>query len=432
MSAPKLRREGPAGGGEASDRLRFYFDFSCPYAYVASTRIEALAERAGVELEARPILLGGVFRAVATPQNLSETLGPAKARHNLTDMHRQAALAGVPIAMPKGHPIRTVEALRALLAVGEPFWPLAHALYRAYWVENVDISKDAVLRDVLTRAGHDADAILAKAGDEATKQELRERTDEAIAAGVFGVPTCVLETESGPELFWGSDRLGMVERLAYRNTGRAPLVDELPTREQLRAPVDIYFDYSSPFAYLGCHRAEQLLGDHARWHPMLLGAVFKQVGTPDVPLFQQSAAKRRHTAQDLERQASEVGALYRFPSRFPMRTVLPLRVTIAAKAHLPGGPRRLIHAFFRAYWGEDRDISDPAEIARICAEQGLDGAALLDAANEQAAKDGLFASTSAAVETKIFGAPTFIVHTAKGPELFWGGDRLEMAVRAAC
>jgi 2-hydroxychromene-2-carboxylate isomerase len=418
-------------GAMPSPRLRFYFDFSCPYAYLASTRIEALAERAGVQLEARPILLGGVFRAWSTPQNLSETLSPAKARHNLTDMHRQARLAGVPLQMPKGHPLRTVEALRALLVVGEPFWPLAHALYRAYWVDDVDISKEPELRNVLTQAGHDADAILAKSSDETIKQDLRERTDEAIAAGVFGVPTCVLETDDGPELFWGADRLAMVERLACRLTGRTPAVESLPTREQLRAPVDVYFDYSSPFAYLGCHRAEQLLGDHARWYPMLLGAVFKQVGTADVPLFLQSEAKRRHTAKDLERQATESGALYRFPSRFPMRTVLALRVTIAAGAHLPGGPRRLIHALFRAYWGEDRDISDPAEIARICAEQGLDGETLVAFANEQAIKDNLFASTSAAIEAGVFGAPTFVVHTQAGPELFWGADRLEWAVRAA-
>jgi 2-hydroxychromene-2-carboxylate isomerase len=91
----------------------------------------------------------------------------------------------------------------------------------------------------------------------------------------------------------------------------------------------------------------------------------------------------------------------------------------------------LIHALFRAYWGEDRDISDPAEIARICVEQGLDGEALVAAANEQAAKDGLFASTSAAIEVGVFGAPTFVVHTQAGPELFWGADRLEFAARAA-
>lgn len=431
--------------------LRFYFDFSCPYAYVASTLIEALAERAGARLDPRPMLLGGVFRAHATPQNLSETLSPAKARHNLADMHRQAERAGVPLRMPKGHPIRTVEALRALLVVGPPFMPLAHAMFRAYWVDGVDLSTQAGLRSVLTQAGHDADAILNRISDDAIKQQLRERTDEAIAAGVFGVPTCIVPTEAGPELslrhppaqspgpsrdalFWGVDRLDMVEDLLCSQSGRTPTRDALPDRSQLRAPVDLYFDYSSPFAYLGCHRAEQLLGDHARWRPMLLGAVFKQVGTPDVPLFQQSEAKRRHTAQDLERQAARAGAPYRFPTRFPMRTVLPLRLTLAAGACEPGdgsSGRRLIHALFQAYWAHDRDISDPTELARICVEQGYDGEALLAAANEQSVKDALFASTSAAVEAGVFGAPTFIVHGSEGPELFWGADRLPLVVQAA-
>ncbi|WP_181233039.1 2-hydroxychromene-2-carboxylate isomerase [Enhygromyxa salina] len=408
--------------------LRFYFDFSCPYAYVASTGIEALAQRTGAALDPRPILLGGVFRARATPQNLSETLSPAKARHNLTDIHRQAARAGVPITMPKGHPIRTVEALRALLVVGPPFMPLAHALFRAYWVDGIDLSSRAGLHRVLSEAGHDADAVLAKISDPAIKQDLRERTEEAITAGVFGVPTCVVMSDPEPQLFWGVDRLGMVERcLTGASAGSSPAV----THEPPRARVDVYFDYASPFAYLGCHRAEQLLGDSARWHPMLLGAVFKQVGMVDVPMFTLSAAKRRHTQLDLERQAAESGAPYRFPTRFPMRTVLALRVTLAARAHETREGRRLVHALFRAYWADDRDISDPAELTRIADELGLDGAGLVAAAGEPSAKQALFATTNAAVEAGVFGAPTFVVHTPTGPELFWGADRLELAVETA-
>ncbi|WP_181198175.1 2-hydroxychromene-2-carboxylate isomerase [Enhygromyxa salina] len=410
----------------ASPALRFYFDFSCPYAYVASTQIEAVAERAGARLDPRPILLGGVFRARATPQNLSETLSPAKARHNLADMHRQAARAGVPLHMPKGHPIRTVEALRALLVVGPPFTPLAHAMFRAYWVEGIDLSTEAGLRRVLSESGHDADAVLAKIDDPAVKQELRARTDEAIEAGVFGVPTCVVEGESGPELFWGVDRLGMVERLLCRRSGRRPPEARPARADSNEGPVDVYFDYSSPFSYIGCHRAEQLLGERARWRPMLLGALFKRVGTPDVPLFTQNEAKRQHTAKDLERQAAEAGAPYRFPTRFPMRTVLALRVTLAARAHESREGRRLVHALFQAYWAEDRDISDPDVVAQICDAEGFDGPALIAEAGTQPIKDALFAATNAAVEAGVFGAPTFVVHTPDGPELYWGADRLDL------
>jgi 2-hydroxychromene-2-carboxylate isomerase len=409
--------------------LRFYFDFSCPYAYVAATQIEALAERAGARLDPRPMLLGGVFRARATPQNLSETLAPAKARHNLADIHRQAARAGVPLTMPKGHPIRTVEALRALLVVGEPDMDLAHAMFRAYWVDGIDLSQREGLAAVLRGAGHDAEAILARIDEPAIKDELRRRTDEAIAAGVFGIPTCVLETPAGPELYWGGDRLAMVEARVRELTGREGVTE--PTPVAPAAPVDVYFDYASPFAYLGCTRAERLLGEGARWHPMLLGAVFKQVGTPDVPMFGQSAAKQQHTATDLARQAAAAGIPYAFPSRFPMRTVLPLRVTLAARAHESVEGRNLVHALFRALWAEDRDISDPVEVARIADACGYDGAELVARANEQAAKDALFESTRAAIEAGVFGAPTFIVETDTGPELFWGADRLELALEHA-
>src|SRR4051812_21029100 len=98
--------------GAAMAALDFWFDYSCPYAYLASTQVEALAARAHAALTWKPMLLGGVFRAVDTPQNLSEVLVPAKAQHNLADMQRWAALFGVPLAMPAGHPFRTVEALR--------------------------------------------------------------------------------------------------------------------------------------------------------------------------------------------------------------------------------------------------------------------------------------------------------------------------------
>lgn len=399
--------------------LRFYFDITCPYAYVASTKVEALAARTGARLDPRPILLGGVFRAHETPQKLFATLPPAKARHNFDDMHRQAALAGLSLQMPANHPLRSVEALRAMLVIGPPFMPLAHALYRAYWRDGIDISTREGLSRVLREAGHDPDDVLARAEADAIKQELRERTDEAIAAGVFGVPAFIVDGQ----LYWGVDRMDMVERAL----GGTPTMPEL----EPRAPIDLWFDYSSPFAYLGCSHAEMLLGDRVRWRPMLLGAVFKQVGTPDVPMLVQSEAKRRFTALDLERQAAAIGVPFRFPSRFPMNTVLALRVTLLADAHASAKGRKLVHSIFRAFWAEDRDIADPAVIRELATESGFDGADLVARASEPEAKDALRRSTSEAVEAGVFGAPTFVVHTERGPKLFWGADRLELALRAA-
>ena len=129
--------------------IEFYFDFSCPYAYLGSTQIESVVAAANAELIWRPMLLGGVFKAVGTPQVMAAGMPAAKARHNAWDMSRWAAHWNVPLSMPAGHPIRTVRALRALLSLPEDRRAAAiHSLYRAYWVDN-DRIDDA---DVIDRA----------------------------------------------------------------------------------------------------------------------------------------------------------------------------------------------------------------------------------------------------------------------------------------
>jgi 2-hydroxychromene-2-carboxylate isomerase len=413
----------PACYAPPAMRLEFWFDFSCPYAYLAATQVEALAARTGAELVPCPMLLGGVFRARETPQKLFATLGPAKARHNFADLLRWARTFDVPYAMPPGHPLRTVEALRCLLAAGQPFMPLAHRFFRAYWVEGVDLATEAGLRKVLGEAGLDADAILAAARGEAIKAELFARTQEAIERGVFGAPAFFVDGA----LYWGQDRMDMVEAAL----GGAPDAGQ-PAQADLRAPVDLYFDYSSPFAYLASTRAEAAFGDRARWRPMLLGAVFKEVEMVNVPLLAMSEAKRQFVAQDLLRQAAAAGAPLTWPTRFPMNSVLALRVTLAARAHETPAGRALVHRLFRAYWAEDQDLADPAVVAALATEVGLDGPGLVAAAGTPEVKEALRSATQAAVDAGVFGAPTFIVHPeGRPPELFWGADRLVMAARAA-
>jgi 2-hydroxychromene-2-carboxylate isomerase len=192
--------------------IHFWFDYSCPYAYLGSTQVEALAARAGAALVWEPMLLGGVFKANDTPQNLMNILSPAKATHNANDMMRWAELFGVPLVMPSGHPLRTVEALRATLASGiDP--KVVHGFYRAYWIEGRAPSDPATMRDVLLDAGHDADSLLTRL--DGFRDELRARTDRAISLGIFGAPSFVVSTPGETDrMFWGQDRLDFVERVA--------------------------------------------------------------------------------------------------------------------------------------------------------------------------------------------------------------------------
>jgi 2-hydroxychromene-2-carboxylate isomerase len=188
--------------------LDFWFDYSCPYAYLASTRVEALAASTGARLVYRPMLLGGVFAANGTPQKLFATLPAAKAAHNARDLERWADLFGVSLRMPAGHPMRTVEALRATVATGvDP--RVVDAFYAAYWIDGRGPSEEGTLRDVLAATGHDPRPVLdAIARPEAT-EDLRRRTDEAIALGIFGAPAFVVD---GRRMYWGQDRMHFVER----------------------------------------------------------------------------------------------------------------------------------------------------------------------------------------------------------------------------
>jgi 2-hydroxychromene-2-carboxylate isomerase len=274
-------------------RVELWFDFSCPYAYLASTQIEALCARTGATLDARPMLLGGVFRARAVPQKLFAAISPAKARHNALDLERWARRFGVPYdGMPSGHPFRTVEALRALLVVGAPFMPLAHAFFRAYWVEGRDLGERAVLVDVLTRAGHDAERALTAAEAPAIKDELRARTDEAIARGVFGAPAMFV----GHELYWGQDRLDDVERAL----GGTP-----PATEALRVDdveATLYFDPACPHVALALPRAAATYA-RLRYVPLSLDDLLRRHYPPEGVLPAASEAKQRYLSRDLARRA---------------------------------------------------------------------------------------------------------------------------------
>ncbi len=391
---------------------------SCPYAYLSSTQVEALAERTGAELVVKPMLLGGVFRALDVPQKLFSAHGAEKARHNANDLVRYAKLFGAEYSMPDGHPFRTVEALRAVLVAGTPL-PLIHRIYRAYWVEGRDIGDREVLAQLLTETGHDAADVLAKIDAQEVKDDLRRRTDEAIERGVFGAPAFFV----GDELFWGQDRIADVERAL----GGSPAA--IASDGAFQHPVDFFFDYSSPFAYLGTVRASRQLGDHATWRPMLLGAVFKAIGQVMVPLYEMNEPKRKFMGADLMRQAATLDVPFKWPSRFPMNSILPLRVTLATGTE-SAEAKELVLRIFTAYWGEDRDISDPKVIAELATECGFDGEALVANASEQ--KQALFDATNAAVEAQAFGAPTTVVKPEGRPaSLYWGSDRVDLAVAAA-
>ncbi len=185
--------------------LEIYWDFSSPFAYLGSTQAEKLAARTGATLVEKPILLGGLFRAIGTVDVPLATFCEAKQRDVTADLDRWAKKWGVPFRFPSRFPMITVKALRVWYALApEKRAAFRDATMRAFWAEDRDISDDAVLASL---AG-DADAV-ARAGSDAVKAALRATTDEAAAKTVFGVPTFIVD---GRDLWWGQDRLELLER----------------------------------------------------------------------------------------------------------------------------------------------------------------------------------------------------------------------------
>jgi len=189
--------------------IEFFFDVGSPYSYLAAVEVGALSARTGVPVRFRPFLLGAVFKASG---NDMPARVAAKARFMLDDLSRWAAIYGVPFRMSSRFPLNTLRTQRALMAAaltaGEQAVPaFALALFRAYWVEDRDVSADAEIAAVAGTVGLDGAAIVAGIDAQPTKDALRAATDEAVTRGAFGAPTMFY----GDAMFWGNDRLLLLE-----------------------------------------------------------------------------------------------------------------------------------------------------------------------------------------------------------------------------
>jgi 2-hydroxychromene-2-carboxylate isomerase len=414
------------------DVLELWFDFSCPYAYLASRRARHLAH--GVQW--RPMLLGGVFRGIGAGDGPMSTLSPQKAAHNIHDMHRWAEIFGEPFRLPSTHPMRTVLALRTLLALPQAHWPAAiEAIFAAYWQRGEDVARPEVVAHALRGAGIPEEVIAGAARrteDADIRDELRRRTDEAISLGIFGAPAWVMRDGEAVRLMWGQDRMPWVEAmLAGWPLSGPPPGGPRPFAARERAvagkTLDVYFDVASPFAHLGLTQLPGLaaMGVRPRLVPILLGALFRDIGQSNVPLLAMPVAKQRYIGLDLARWASWWGEPFDFPRKFPQRTITAQRLCVLAAAEGWEVGVRLATALGRAMWAEQRDLEDEQALRAVVGAAGLpeDWVARTQ---EPAIKAQLADHTAAARAAGVFGVPTYVVD---GAHLFWGQDRLDLVAR---
>lgn len=189
--------------------IDFYFDFSSPYGYFASTRIDRLAAKYGRTVKWHPILLGVVFK---TTGGVPLTQAPMKGAYSLHDFERTARFHDIPYKRPPTFPLPTQVAARAMLwlqqAAGEEkAIEFAKAVFHAYFAAGVNISEPEQIASIASGLGLDAAALLEAANSAPLKERLKLEIEAAMARGVFGSPLIMIDGEP----FWGFDRFDQIE-----------------------------------------------------------------------------------------------------------------------------------------------------------------------------------------------------------------------------
>ena len=186
--------------------LEFYFDYGSPYSYLADTQVEAIARRAGATLQRKPMLLGGVFKATGNASPMTVAL---KSKWSAFDMPMWARHYGVPFQRNPFFPVNTLALMRGAAAaqIDGLFERYHPAIYKAMWVDGRNLNEINEIAAALAAAGLDATKFGKRIQDQDVKDRLKATTDEAVARGVFGAPTCFVDNM----MFFGNDRLSFVE-----------------------------------------------------------------------------------------------------------------------------------------------------------------------------------------------------------------------------
>jgi len=389
--------------------MTFYYDIVCPFAYLAAERISRLPQGIRERIDWQPVHLGGLLRLTRGETNPMNVMSAARLRMNALDLTRWAQRLDLPLSMVNEHPMRTTDAVRHLsILEGEERERVSRAYFRGYWSSG----SAAHWGQVNALA---ADELRELKTHERARETLHANTQRAFEAGACGVPTFVV----GDELFWGQDRLFQALSLLTDTTVTEDV--SLDRFSSVGPPigVDFYHDFSSPFSYLASTQIRALC---SRWgagftpKPILLGALFKSIGTADVPLLTFSRAKQAYMAKDLARWSEIWGVPFEFPTSFPIRTVTPLRLAIVEP--------ELTASLYRWAWAENHNIGDDETLRGLLTAEGYDADVLLARTQDAEIKDILRTNTNAAQDAGICGVPSFIVKFPYGEQLVWGQDRL--------
>ena len=188
--------------------------------------------------------------------------------------------------------------------------------------------------------------------------------------------------------------------------------------------IEFFFDFVSPTAFIA-HQVLPKIADKAgvslEYRPFFLGGVMKATGNAPPAMV---PAKGAWMTQDLDRWCKKYGVSYKFNPHFPVNTLPAMRGACALQGSevFPA----YLDAMFNAVWQDEKNMAEPAEIARVASGLGLDAEEFAGLCQKPEWKQKLKANTDEAVERGAFGAPAIFI----GDELYFGQDRLFMVAEA--
>jgi len=174
--------------------------------------------------------------------------------------------------------------------------------------------------------------------------------------------------------------------------------------------IDWYFDFVSPYSYIGLHRLREF-SEPIVLKPVLFAGLLNhwgQKGPAEIP------AKRKWTYRSCHWWAGKLGLPFRFPALHPFNPLHHLRLALAC-----GSEIRAVTRIFDSIWTTGEDAADPARFSRLCQALKVDPARL----GAQEIKDQLRRNTEQAAARGVFGVPTLVIEG----EVFWGADSIEFA-----
>jgi 2-hydroxychromene-2-carboxylate isomerase len=192
--------------------------------------------------------------------------------------------------------------------------------------------------------------------------------------------------------------------------------------------IDYYVSLNSPWTHLGAARIEAMAmaaGATMRIYPVDFGAIFAESG--GLPLPKRSPQRQAYRLQELARWRDHLNIpIHTQPKFFPSSEQLSSGCIIGLRETVGDQPAiKLAHRVLKAVWQDEKNPGDPATLAALITEIGLDADQVLKLGSDPQWAERRIADTRAALDRNVFGAPSYVI----GDDIFWGQDRLAFVER---